>query len=105
MHLLLPDWIGLGGKIKLEIRNLLKACLETEHKPFSTFLRGFGRFQWIFQESDLTKGRPTEITEYVLTFSSRLQATFLPFFLPFAWQNGATQSQNGIEEIQGPHLK
>ena len=40
MHLLLPDWIGLGGKIKLEIRNLLKACPETEHKPF---LRGFVR--------------------------------------------------------------
>ena len=43
MHLLLPDWIGLGGKIKLEIRNLLKACLETETQTFSTFLRGFAR--------------------------------------------------------------
>ena len=64
MHLLLPDWIGLGGKIKLEIRNLLKACLETETQTFSTVLRGFGRFQSIFQESGLTKVRPTEITEY-----------------------------------------
>ena len=61
MHLLLPDWIGLGGKIKLEIRNLLKACPETEHKPF---LRGFARQVSVDKESGLTKVRPTEITEY-----------------------------------------
>lgn len=64
MHLLLPDWIGLGGKIKLEIRNLLKACLETETQTFSTFLRGFARQVSVDKESGLTKGRPTEITEY-----------------------------------------